>query len=187
MCGAGSSRSRRSPRSPPDARAWQSFKERTTRSARLALRLGLRRPEGRREVRPRPRQLFAEGSYDKAREIFRDLADNQRNSTDLAERARFMQAECRYQRGQYPEAVDTYHKLLMDFPTGAHRRECCSRMFEISDYWLNDFRDELDRRADETGVLRWRPGWPNPFDERGRSSTRRGGRSKRSTTSGPTT
>ena len=52
----------------------------------------------------------------------------------------------------------------MDFPTGAHRRESCRRMYEIADYWLNDFRDELDRRADEKGVLRWRPSWPNPFD-----------------------
>jgi outer membrane protein assembly factor BamD (BamD/ComL family) len=109
-------------------------------------------------------ELYEAGRYDKARDIFRDVADNQSNSTDLAERARFMQAECRFQRGQFPEAVDTYHKLLMDFPTGAHRRECCRRMYAIADYWLNDFRNELDRRADEKGVLRWRPSWPNPFD-----------------------
>jgi outer membrane protein assembly factor BamD (BamD/ComL family) len=112
----------------------------------------------------RGQELYSEGNYDKAREIFRDIADNQSNPTDLAERARFMQAECRYQRAQFPEAVDTYHKLLMDFPTGAHRRECCRRMYAIADFWLNDFRDELDRRANEEGVLRWRPSWPNPFD-----------------------
>jgi hypothetical protein len=37
-------------------------------------------------------------------------------------------------------------------------------MYEIADYWLDDFRDELEKRADEKGVLRWRPSWPNPFD-----------------------
>ena len=95
-------------------------------------------------------QLYTDGKYDKAREIFRDLADNQSNPTDLAEQARFMQAECRYQRGQFPEAVDTYHKLLMDFPTGAHRRECCQHMYEIADYWLDDFRAELERRRTKT-------------------------------------
>src|SRR5437763_3582740 len=110
------------------------------------------------------RQLFAEQKYDSARELFKELADNQSNNRDLAESARFLQAECRRLKSEYPEAVDTYHKLLMDFPTGAHRREACVRIFEITDYWLDDFRDELDRRKDEKGVLRWRPGWPKAAD-----------------------
>src|SRR5205085_10718712 len=109
-------------------------------------------------------QLFADGQYQKAQTIFRDVADNQMNPADLAEHARFMQGECRYMRGQYPEAVDTYHKLLMDFPTGAHRRDSCTRMFEIADYWLDDFRDELEARKSENGVLRWKPRWPDPTD-----------------------
>ncbi len=108
--------------------------------------------------------LFTAGQYEKAQGLFRTLADNRGNSATLAERARFMQAECRYMRGQYPEAADTYHKVLLDFPTGAYRRDCCARMFQICDYWLDDFRDELDKRADEKGVLRWHPKWPNPWD-----------------------
>lgn len=112
----------------------------------------------------RAEQYFSEGYYSKAYDLFRELADNQGNPSDLAERARFMQAECRRMRGHYPEAVDTYHKLLLDFPTGAHRREAALRMYEIADYWLNDFRDELEHRAHEKGVLHWRPRWPNPFD-----------------------
>jgi hypothetical protein len=60
--------------------------------------------------------------------------------------------------------VDTYHKLLQDFPTDPHRREACQRMYEVADYWLDDFRDELEKRADEKGILRWHPRWPNPFD-----------------------
>jgi outer membrane protein assembly factor BamD (BamD/ComL family) len=109
-------------------------------------------------------QLFKAGDFEKAQTQFRALADNKGNSAALAERARFMQAECRYKRGHFPEAVDTYHKVLLDFPTGAHRREACTRMFEISDYWLNDFRAELDKRSGEKGVLRWHPKWPNPMD-----------------------
>ncbi|MBY0512948.1 MAG: tetratricopeptide repeat protein [Gemmataceae bacterium] len=109
-------------------------------------------------------QLYAGGQYAKAHDAFKEIADNTSNAAVMAERARFMQAECRFARGHLPEAVDVYHKLLIDFPTGAHRRPACARMFEISDYWLNDFRDELKRREGEKGVLRWHPRWPNPFD-----------------------
>jgi outer membrane protein assembly factor BamD (BamD/ComL family) len=106
-------------------------------------------------------EMFTAGQYKPALDLFRGLADNQGNAATLAERARFMQAECRYQLGQWPEACDTYHKVLLDFPTGAYRRNCCERMFEICDYWLNDFRDEIAKRAGEKGVLHWRPHWPS--------------------------
>ncbi len=111
-------------------------------------------------------RLFEDKQYEKARGEFRALADNQGNPGSLAERARFMQAECRYMLGQYPEACDTYHKVLLDYPTGVYRRDCCARMFQICDYWLDDFRTELDNRSASanTGVLRWRPNWPNPLD-----------------------
>ena len=108
--------------------------------------------------------LFTAGQYEKALGQFRTLADNKGNSAVLAERARYMQAECRYALKQFPEAADTYHKVLLDFPTGAYRRDCCQRMFDICDYWLDDFRDELEKRADEKGVLRWKPTWPKPWD-----------------------
>jgi outer membrane protein assembly factor BamD (BamD/ComL family) len=106
-------------------------------------------------------ELFNAKEYAKALELFRALADNKGNSAVLAERARYMQAECRYLLGQYPEACDTYHKVLNDFPSGTYRRECCARMFLICDYWLDDFRDELGRRSGEAGVLRWYPRWPD--------------------------
>lgn len=109
-------------------------------------------------------QRYQDGQYKQALDEFRTLADNQGNHRELAERARFMQAECRYQLGQYPEAADTYHKVLLDFPTGAYRRDCCNRIFQICDYWLDDFRAELERRSGEKGVLRWRPSWPKPLD-----------------------
>jgi len=110
---------------------------------------------------------FTAAHYADARDRFKSLADNTGNSAVLAERARFMQAECDRMQSNYPRAVDTYHRLLMDFPTGAHRREACVRMFEISDYWLDDFRDEIAARssAGEKGVLHWRPRWNNPLDK----------------------
>jgi outer membrane protein assembly factor BamD (BamD/ComL family) len=114
------------------------------------------------QVRPQLRQ--AEKQLQQAMGTFRSLADNQGNSAVLAERARFMQAECRFMIGQYPEAADTYHKVLLDFPTGAYRRDCCARMFQICDYWLDDFRDELEQRKDEKGVLHWHPHWGDPRD-----------------------
>jgi len=112
------------------------------------------------------RRLFEAQQYEKAGVAFKELADNTANNSTLAEEARFMQAESRRMRGHYPEAVDTYHKLMTDFPTGAHRREACTRTFEIADYWMDDFRDELTARSakGETGVLHWRPRWPHPTD-----------------------
>jgi len=147
----------------PGCKTWGSFKE---RSQSIGTRLFDSGYEDSKvpEKLAQAQQLFSEGKYSDAQDLFRELADNQRNPTDLAEGARYMQAECRRMRGQYPEAVDTYHKLLKDFPTGPHRRDACARMYEICDYWLDDFREELARRADEGGVLRWHPAWKNPFD-----------------------
>ncbi len=112
-------------------------------------------------------ELFTAQQYEKALPIFRTLADNQGNSAVLAERARFMQGECRFMIGQYPEAADTYYKVLADFAdSGAYRRDCSARIYQICDYWLDDFRDDLDKRVakGEAGILRWRPHMPRPLD-----------------------
>ena len=148
----------------PGCQTWQNFKERTN-TIRTALLDSGYEDNQTAEKLAAAEQLFAQGQYKQAQEVYRDLADNRSNSIDLAEQARYMQAECRRMRGQYPEAVDTYHRLLMDFPTGAHRREACGRIFEIADYWLDDFRDELLKRSGETGVLAWHPAWKSPFDK----------------------
>src|SRR5262245_1771858 len=98
----------------PGCRTWQSFKERTANIRNTLFDSAYEDPRAE-EKMAAAEELFANGQYAKATEAFRDLADNQGNPTDLAGRARFMQAECRRARGQYPEAVDTYHKLLQDF------------------------------------------------------------------------
>lgn len=147
----------------PGCHTARSFKERVSSAAAPLLSSSYDDPRAEAKLAA-AEELYNGGQYKPALDEFRTLADNQGNPAALAERARFMQAECRYQLGQYPEAADTYHKLLLDFPTGAYRRDCCARMFQICDYWLDDFRAELERRGDEKGVLRWRPGLPHPRD-----------------------
>lgn len=147
----------------PGCHTARSFKERVSAAAAPILSSSYNDPKAEEKLAA-AEQLYQDGRYKEALGEFRTLADNQGNPGALAERARFMQAECRYQMGQYPEAADTYHKVLLDFTTGAYRRDCCARIFQICDYWLDDFRAELETRADEKGVLRWRPGRPNPLD-----------------------
>jgi outer membrane protein assembly factor BamD (BamD/ComL family) len=147
----------------PGCKSWSSFRDRAA-SVRASLFDSAYEDPRAEEKMANADQFFGEGNYQKAQDLYRELAENQGNPTDFAERARFMQAECRYARRQYPEAVDTYHKLLIDFPTGPHRREAAMRMYEIADYWLDDFRVELEKRSGEKGVLRWKPRWPNALD-----------------------
>ncbi|MDY3553117.1 tetratricopeptide repeat protein [Gemmata sp. JC717] len=147
----------------PGCTTARNFKERVSNAAKPILSSSYNDPLADQKLAA-AEQLYQNGNYKQALGEFRTLADNQSNPKDLAERARFMQGECRYQLGQYPEAADTYHKVLLDFPTGAYRRDCCARMFQICDYWLDDFRAELEQRADEKGVMRWRPSWPHLLD-----------------------
>jgi TolA-binding protein len=100
-------------------------------------------------------RLVAATEYKAARKIYADVAGNTTNAALLAEKARYMEAECFRAEGKYPEAVDTYHKMLNDFPAGAYRERACGEMFKIADYWLDDTRDEI-RAADagENMVIR---------------------------------
>lgn len=89
---------------------------------------------------------FTAGEYAEARPIYATLADNTRNPLLLAEKARFKEAECHRLTKDYPKAVDTYHRLLMDHQTGAYRRAACKEIFEIADYWLDDTRAEFEAK-----------------------------------------
>jgi TolA-binding protein len=150
----------------PGCNATRSFKQRAGVAANKLLRSNYDDPLAETKLQ-QAEELFTAGQYEKALPVFRSLADNQGNSAVLAERARFMQGECRFMAGQYPEAADTYYKVLADFAeSGAYRRDCSARIYQICDYWLNDFRDDRDRRVarGESGILRWRPHWPDPRD-----------------------
>jgi tetratricopeptide (TPR) repeat protein len=148
----------------PGCSSWENFRQRNADLKHQLFDNGWDDPEAVQKME-KAEQLFADKKYDKAMTEFKNIADNQNNSVDMRERARFLQAHCRQFLGEYPDAVDTYHKLLIDFPTGAHRRDSCEEMYRIAEYWLEDFRKEIERRANEKGVLRWQPGWPNPWDK----------------------
>jgi tetratricopeptide (TPR) repeat protein len=148
----------------PGCSTWQSFKDRNLELRHKLFDNGWDDPLAA-EKMAHGEQLFNDRNYEVALKDFKTVADNGNNNVDMRERARFLQAQCRRFLGQYPDAVDTYHRLLIDFPTGAHRREACTEMYRIAEYWLDDFRVELERRSNEKGILRWQPSWPNPFDK----------------------
>jgi tetratricopeptide (TPR) repeat protein len=101
----------------------------------------------------RAEQLMANGEYHDAAKIFNDVAGNTYNPILLAEKARFLEAECYKNEKKYPDAVDTYHKMLVDFPGGAYRERACAEIFKIADYWLDDTRTEMQAERDGKNVF----------------------------------
>jgi outer membrane protein assembly factor BamD (BamD/ComL family) len=74
-----------------------------------------------------------------------------------------MEAECFRMENDFPTAVDTYHRMLKDFPAGAYRVKACQEIFAIANFWLDDTREELDRKAKGEGK-RYFPRVGNPLD-----------------------
>lgn len=109
-------------------------------------------------------ELYDAGEYKKAGKIFKELADNHGNSRTLAGEAQWFQAECRRHRGRFPDAVDSYHRYLMEFYDGPYKAQACEWIYKIGEFWLDDFRQEMAARQNESGMLHWRPSWPNPTD-----------------------
>ncbi len=144
-------------------------------------------PDGRllRQVPPPPalgeaHELLRRGQYAKAQDLFHDVADSKHKKTPeiYAEEARYYEAECMRCQGMYPKAVDTYHKQLLDFPTGAHREQACKRMYDIANYWLDDTREQMrvEKEKDDgkrsfvmpASFVHWEKSKPL-FDEEGRA------------------
>ena len=122
--------------------------------------------------------LYRKGELARAEKIFRGIADNTKNSPPVAEEARFYEAECLRRQKKYPRAADVYHKMLIDFPSGAFREQGVQHMFEIANYWLEDTRKEMQEIKEEKEGKRWVvwPEWFHPtdptkpfFDEEGRA------------------
>lgn len=88
-------------------------------------------------------ELYRQADYPQAKKIFHKIAQDKKAIPRLAEEARFYEAECLRRQQRYPDACDTYNKLLTDFPSGAHRDEAVQHMFEIANYWLDDTRKEM--------------------------------------------
>ncbi len=122
-------------------------------------------------------ELYRQGDFAGAETIYHRVADNKKNAVHVAEEARFYEAECLRREERYPKAADTYHKLLLDFPSGTYRAQACQRMFDIADYWLEDTRKEMKAAKDKeegiwllatTSVVHWEKSKPL-IDEEGRA------------------
>src|SRR5262249_15169749 len=122
-------------------------------------------------------ELFRRGEYEKAARVFKYIANNTKNPVQICEEARYYEAECYRLDSYYPKAVDTYVKLLTDFPTGANREQAMQHIFEIANYWLDDTREAMREERERKDGKRWVV-WPHfvqlerskPFlDEEGRA------------------
>ncbi len=122
-------------------------------------------------------ELYRLGEYSKAERVFRKIADNTKNPPQIAEEARYYEAECMRRQERYPKAADTYNKMLTDFPSGAFREQAVEHIYEIADYWLEDTRKEMRETNEQREGKRWVV-WPEfvhfeqskPFlDEEGRA------------------
>jgi outer membrane protein assembly factor BamD (BamD/ComL family) len=108
---------------------------------------------------------YEAGEYAKCRPTFHELANNTLNPALLSEKARYLEAECFRQTGKYPDAVDTYHKMLLEHPTGAYRERASNEMFKIADYWLDDTRAEIQAEQDGQNMFLHKTGKFFKFDK----------------------
>ncbi|HEX3149878.1 MAG TPA: tetratricopeptide repeat protein [Gemmataceae bacterium] len=86
---------------------------------------------------------YRRDEFEKAEKMFEEIADDQKNRPEVAERARFYQAESLRRQGYYPKSVDTFNKLLIDFPAGLYREQAVGQMYMIASEWLQPVRDEI--------------------------------------------
>ncbi len=106
------------------------------------------------------RELYRQGDYAKAEKLFEIIADNTKNAAQVAEEARFYQAECQRRQLDYPKAAATYHKLLTDFPSTVYREQAVGYMFDIAEVWLEDTRKEMEQTREKREGKRWVV-WPH--------------------------
>jgi TolA-binding protein len=92
-------------------------------------------------------EAYRKDEFAKAEKMFEDIADDTKNRPEVAERARFYQAESLRRQAYYPKAVDTYNKLLLDFPAGLYREQAVGQMYLIAGEWLQPVRDEIADKA----------------------------------------
>jgi outer membrane protein assembly factor BamD (BamD/ComL family) len=88
-------------------------------------------------------EVYRASDYSAAESAFHKIAENTKNSPSVGEEARFYEAECMAKQDKLPKACDTYHKMLVDFPSGTYRDQAVRRMFDIANFWLDDTRTEM--------------------------------------------
>ena len=75
-------------------------------------------------------EVFRAGDYSKARDVYHGIAENKKNPVQVAEEARYYEAECLRLQNKFPRACDTYHKVIIDFPSGMYKEQAIQHMFE---------------------------------------------------------
>jgi len=100
-------------------------------------------------------ELFRRGEYAKAEKVYHHIAENTKNADLVAEEARYYEAECLRLQSRFPKAADTYNKLLISFPSGAHREQAIKRMYDIANYWLHDTDEEMKAKKEKQEGKRW--------------------------------
>ncbi len=108
-------------------------------------------------------ELFTREQYHDAQKIYGDLADNTYNPAGMTEKARFKEAECVRMRGRLPAAVDTYNRLLQDFPAGIYSEQAATRMYAIAEHWMKDTLGDIDEKENGKAMVRL-PRMPNFTD-----------------------
>ncbi len=105
-------------------------------------------------------ELYRQGDFDKARRIFHRLAENTRNTVQVADKSRFYEAECYRRDKNYPRAADTYIRLLNDFPSSSYKDQAVQHLYEIANYWLDSTREEMRQERERREGKRWVV-WPH--------------------------
>ena len=108
-------------------------------------------------------ELFARENYSEAQKIYGDLADNTYNPAGMTEKARFKEAESVRLRGRLPAAVDTYNRLLMDFPAGIYSEQAAMQMYAVAEHWMKETLGDLEEKEHSRAVVRL-PRMPNFTD-----------------------
>lgn len=100
-------------------------------------------------------EKFKADKVSEAESAYHKIAENTKNPPPVAEEARFYEAECLYKLNKWPKACDTYHKMLLDFPSGTYRAQGCRRMFDIANFWCDDIRGEMQAYHEKKEGKRW--------------------------------
>jgi outer membrane protein assembly factor BamD (BamD/ComL family) len=101
------------------------------------------------------KELYRRGDYVNAERLFAKIANNTKNTAQIAEEARYYEADCLRLRSHYPKAADTYKKCLDDFPSGLKHDEANKHMFDIANYWLDETRKAMETAQQQKDGKRW--------------------------------
>jgi outer membrane protein assembly factor BamD (BamD/ComL family) len=108
------------------------------------------------------REAYRREEYDMAERLFGALADREKTAPQAVQEAMYYRAECLRLTGHYPKACDTYSLLMNKFPSTQYREQCCERMFDIGNYWLDETWQEMKEDKERREGKRWVV-WPHWF------------------------